>query len=387
MKINLIALLAFLVLVLQACGNETYTKILTEKEQVSDFQWSLPARIPLPFVPLDNPMSEAKFELGRHLFYDKRLSSNASTSCSSCHFQENAFADPRPFSFGATGEELSRNSQALVNVAYNASFTWANRSLSKIEEQIMIPLFGEDPVEHGISEVNLEEVLDQIRSDDTYQELVSQAFPNDSEVSTSKIVDALASFVRGLTSFNSDFDRFERGDSTALSESAMRGRELFFSEKTECFHCHGGYNFSNSTFDASMSFIERSFHNTGLYNIANEGSFPSGNQGLYEQTGRDEDRGKFRAPSLRNIELSAPYMHDASMTSLEEVVDFYAAGGRIISEGPFAGDGRKNPNKDSFVSGFKISKQEKNDLVNFLKSLTDEDFTTNPKFSNPWNQP
>ncbi|HEX4975818.1 MAG TPA: di-heme enzyme, partial [Pseudomonadales bacterium] len=162
---------------------------------------------------------------------------------------------------------------------------------------------------------------------------------------------------------------------------------LFFSERTECFHCHGGYNFSDSTVDRSLFFVERPFHNTGLYNVDGQGAYPADNQGLIAATLDPSDMGKFRAPTLRNIALTAPYMHDGSIQTLEEVIDSYGAGGRNITSGPHAGDGRANPFKDSFVKGFSLNPQEKADLIAFLNSLTDTEFTTTPRFSNPWNKP
>ena len=133
-----------------------------------------------------------------------------------------------------------------------------------------------------------------------------------------------------------------------------------------------------------MTFVNRPFHNTGLFNIGGTGNYPPDNTGLFDLTGDPSDMGKFRAPSLRNIALTAPYMHDGSVATLDEVLDIYAAGGRVISEGPNAGDGRQNPFKDSFVNGFEMSPQDKQDVLAFLESLTDQSFVANPRFSNPW---
>ncbi|MCH2157474.1 MAG: di-heme enzyme [Oleiphilaceae bacterium] len=352
----------------------------------TSFEWNLPERYPLPVEPIANQMSEEKFQLGRHLFYDTRLSGNGTQACASCHIQEHGFSDGIALPTGSTGELLARNSQGLMNVAYNATQTWANSALITLEEQALVPLFGENPIEHGIDDSNKEEVLDRIRNEARYQSLFNDAYPELGDpIAFNTIRDAIVSFVRGMVSFNSAFDRFEQGDATALSAAAHRGRQLFFSEELECFHCHGGYHLSDSTMDRSMSFVNRPFHNTGLFNIGGTGDYPHDNTGLFEITADPSDMGKFRSPSLRNVALTAPYLHDGSAATLGEVLEIYAAGGRLITTGPHAGDGRLNPFKSSFVTGFNMSEQDKNDVIAFLQSLTDNSFVSDPRFSNPWN--
>ncbi|SMF26909.1 methanobactin export MATE transporter MbnM [Pseudobacteriovorax antillogorgiicola] len=351
-----------------------------------DFTWNIPDNIPLPVIPENNSMTEAKFQLGRYLFYDERLSGNSSQSCSSCHQQDKAFSDGIDLAIGSTGEIHPRNSQSLVNVAYNPTITWANPSLRDLETQIMIPLFGENPIEQGITDESLPTVIQRLKEEAIYDELFVAAFPNDSEhYTTEQIVKAIACFVRALTSFNSPYDQFLAGDETAISASALRGRDLFFSESLECFHCHGGYNFTDSVMDRTMTFIERPFHNTGLFNIDGNGDYPDDNQGVFEITGDPDDRGKFRAVTLRNVAVSAPFMHDGSIATLDEVLDFYSDGGRNITSGPNQGDGRLNPLKDGFVTGFSLSEEERSDVVSFLESLTDSTFIENSRFQNPWN--
>ncbi|OZG72591.1 di-heme enzyme [Hahella sp. CCB-MM4] len=376
------------VALLTACGGESKTTFDDLGVNRTAFNWYLPDSAPLPVEPEINPMTEAKFQLGRHLFYDRRLSGNGTQSCADCHQQSIGFTDGLAVSVGSTGELHPRNAQPLLNVAYNATLTWGNPSLRTLEQQILVPLFGEFPVEQGINDGNQEQILERLRDESRYQELFPDAFPEQGDpIDYNNIVFALASFVRGMVSFNSDFDRYERGDSSALSASAKRGRQLFFGEDMECFHCHGGYNFSDSTFDRTQTFIERPFHNTGLFNINGTGAFPENNRGVFEVTEDPSDMGKFRAPTLRNIALTAPYMHDGSMNSLEDVIEFYAAGGRNIESGPNAGDGRFNPFKDGFVTGFEVTNQEKADLIAFLNSLTDETYLANDRFSNPWSTP
>jgi cytochrome c peroxidase len=383
--LNRLWLLPVMVVLLSGCPDSS-TTIDDQGALRSEFDWQIRAGIPLPVEPADNPMSEAKFQLGRHLFYDARLSGNETISCSSCHHQDKAFADGRVAALGATGELHPRNSQALVNIAYNPTLTWGNPALRTIEQQIVIPLFGENPIEHGISDANQELVLNRILAEPAYAPLFSAAFP-DQQISYDTIVKALASFIRGITSFASDFDRHEQGDSSALSQSAKNGMALFFSEQLECFHCHGGYNFTNSVQDRTMFFVDRPFHNTGQYNIDGLGGYPEPNTGVHEITGRAQDMGRFRAPSLRNISVTAPYMHDGSVATLEDAIRNYAAGGRNLTAGPNAGDGRMNPYKDGFISGFSISDDQIEDLIAFLQSLTDEEFLNSDRFADPWATP
>ena len=354
-------------------------------DYATGYEWDLPVGFPVPAVPEDNLMTYAKVELGRYLFYDTRLSGNETMACSSCHHQELAFTDALVVPVGSTGESHVRNSQSLTNVAYNATYTWGNPVLTEIEKQVVIPMFGEFPIEMGILG-NEEIVLDRLRNEALYQRLFGDAYPDEEEpVTFHNVVQALSSFVRTLISGDSPYDQFVyQGDRDALSESALRGLDMFLSEKFECHHCHGGFNFTLSTRHANTTFPEQPFFNTGLYNIDGEGSFPRGNRGVFDITGNPEDMGRFRPPSLRNVELTAPYMHDGSIATLEDVIRFYADGGRVIEEGELAGDGRTNPYKSAFVPGFEITDQEMIDLIAFLKSLTDTTFITTPQFSNPF---
>ncbi|MCH8497001.1 MAG: di-heme enzyme [Marinobacter sp.] len=376
-------ILCSLLALLAGCPEQSGTAIDDQGARVSAFDWGIPDHIPLPYEPADNPMTEEKFQLGRHLFYDQRLSVNGSVSCASCHHQDKAFSDGVARPFGATGQRHPRNSQALVNVAWYNNLTWANPALAHIEQQVMLPLFGDDPIEHGINEFNRVEVLASLQIDGRYATLFAAAFPDQTdplmgELAWDNIVKALSSFVRGLASFNSPFDRNEH------SAAARRGERLFNSERLECFHCHDGYNFSNATIDRTIDWIEPLFHNTGLYNIDGLGAYPYPNTGRHEVTGMASHMGQFRTPSLRNVELTAPYNHDGSVATLEDVIRNYAAGGRLITGGPHPGDGRISPLKDGFIVSFHITDAEINDLVEFLKSLTDESFVTNPRFSDPW---
>ena len=160
--------------------------------------------------------------------------------------------------------------------------------------------------------------------------------------------------------------------------------KLFFGEKAECFHCHGSFNFNDQIVHAGSRIVETPFSNTGLYNIGGTGAFPEPNRGVFELTAKADDMGKFRAPSLRNVEVTAPYMHDGTVATLEDVLRFYAAGGRNISSGANAGDGRANPFKSDLVTRIDLSEQEQADIVAFLKTLTDHDFLTDPRHADPF---
>lgn len=197
---------------------------------------------------------------------------------------------------------------------------------------------------------------------------------------------AIAAFERTLISGNSPYDRYRYGHyETAISSAAKRGEDLFFHMPYGCFHCHGGFTFGGITvYQSSDLGTPGGFVNNGLYNRVGKFSYPIDNLGLYEYTHNPADVGKFKPPSLRNVAIRAPYMHDGSLRTLDDVLDHYEHGGRALMEGPNAGDGSKNPNKSSFVSGFTLTSQQRADLKAFLESLTDEDFLTNPNFSNPW---
>ncbi|NOH67323.1 methanobactin export MATE transporter MbnM [Vibrio rotiferianus] len=378
-KCGLLASLTIFAIV--GCDSESdYTVIPSNAENEFGFDFQT-GSLPPPKEPADNPATEEKFQLGRHLFYDKKLSGNQTMSCESCHQQALAFSDGVKVPTGSTGEVLHRNSQTLTNIAYNASYTWANPILKEIEQQLVIPLFGEFPVEMGINDANREEILNRFRRETAYQNMFNAAFPNEQDAVTfPNVIKALAVFNRALISKDSDFDR------GTMSSSAMRGQDLFNSEKMECFHCHNGFNFSDSTLHDDSVFVSRPFFNTGLYNIDGKGSYPIADNGLFTVTQDPKDKGKFRPPTLRNIAYTAPYMHDGSIATLGEVLDFYANGGRNITSGEHQGDGRKNPNKSEFVKGFTLSAQEKQDMLMFLHALSDETFISNPRYANPFTQ-
>lgn len=396
---RLFPLVTAVLLVATACGDNTaavpgtdFDAAVAEVDAApvdpNLFVWDMvPEGLPAPFVPEDNPMTYTKVELGRYLFYDEQLSGNGTQSCASCHEQERAFADGIALPTGSTGELVGRNSLGLMNVAYHTTFTWTNPDFYDLRTQIAVPLFGEFPTELGISG-NDEEVLLRFSTNPDYQARFAAAFPDDeAPINFGNVAKALASFVRSMVSFDSAVDRYAyKGDATAMSESALRGQDLFFEERIDCHHCHGNFHFSLNLRHANTVFLETGFANNGLYNVGNNGSYPAPSEGLVSFTGRIQDRGKLRTSSLRNVALTGPYMHDGSIETLAEVLEMYERGGRFVTTGPSVGDGRDNPFKSEFVHGFTLTEQERADMLAFLESLTDESFLVDPKFSNPFEQ-
>lgn len=348
------------------------------------YAWKLPGEFPVPRTPKGNPMTEAKVENGRRLFYDVRLSGNQTQSCGSCHQQDKAFTDGRAQAVGSTGQVHPRGALSLVNVAYDSTLTWANPSLVTLESQMLVPLFGTRPVEMGITDANKRAVLARIQKDPWYAKQFRRAFPHlERPITWTTVIRSIAAFQRSIISADSRYDRYLRGKAK-LTAAQERGMNLFMGEKAECHHCHGTFIFSDQATYAGAPEEKPLFHNTGLYNIGGTGAFPAGNQGVFEVTGRQQDTGRFKAPTLRNVALTAPYMHDGSIATLEAAVDHYANGGRDVTEGPYAGDGRANPYKDPLIAGIRLSERDKADLVAFLKSLTDYTVTKDPRFSDPF---
>ena len=339
------------------------------------YHWQLPPGFPEPPVPRSNPMSTAKVELGRHLFYDPRLSRNRTLSCASCHQQRLAFTDGRARSLGATGDELPRSTMSLANVAYSSSLGWDDPGLRSLEAQARIPLLNEHPVEMGFRGFEAE-ILDRFRKDARYRSLVPAAFPEDpGPLTLDRITKALASFQRTLVSGGAPFDRWLfRGETEALSPTARRGFAAFTIRG--CAGCHRPPFFSGTSTSRARPDREPELHNTGLYDVDGEGAYPPENPGAFRFTRRPEDMGRFRAPTLRNLAWTAPYMHDGSVPDLSTVLDLYAAGGRT-----------RSPLKSSRVRPFELSPEEKADLLAFLASLDDPDFVRDPRFSDPWSEP
>lgn len=366
-----------------SCRDATVAAPVDDPNRLSgnpaDFRWVLPAGVTPPPVPGDNPMSPAKVELGRRLFYDTRLSINGAFSCASCHRQEFAFADARNVSVGATGEAHPRNSIGLANVGYQRTLGWAAPTTNTLEQHAPIPMFGDTPVEMGLQgrEVTVETALQGVA---LYRQLFATAFPGEREpVTMANVVKSIAAFQRTLISFDAPVDRYRRGDTRALDAAAVRGMALF--DAKGCTRCHADETRIGA---GGPGAIGSAFANTGLYNVGGSGGYPRPNRGLYETTARTEDMGRMKVPSLRNVGLTFPYGHDGSVGSLEALLDNYVRGGRLVRLGPNAGDGRDNPFKDPRITPFSLSAVERSDLLAFLRALKDSAFVTDPRFANPW---
>jgi len=329
-------------------------------------------------------MSQAKVDLGRRLFYDKVLSGNGTYACASCHRQELAFTDGKARAVGSTGAVHPRSAMSLANAAYAVTLTWADPGTRHLEDQMLVPMFGENPVELGLAGKE-DQLLARIASEARYPALFASAFPGEARpITLLNLRRAIASFERTLLSGDSPYDRLVyRGDAQALPDAARRGMRLFFSERLSCSVCHGGFTFSGPVAFEGLKPLPATFHNTGLYNLGGVGLYPDDNTGVFRFTGNPDDMGKFRAPTLRNVELTAPYMHDGSIPTLRGVLEHYQEGGRTIPDGPLSGVGRENPHKSPLVHGFVLQEGEADDLIEFLRSLTDHTFVTNPLFAAP----
>lgn len=318
--------------------------------QLSFPEWATDASHVL-MMPADNPLTEEGVALGRKLFYEKALSNDYSMSCATCHQQEFAFSDPRVVSLGTDGSPGRRNSMAIVNPAWDQFFFWDGRAPS-----LEMQAFG--PVANPVEMHNTwPEVVDRLAADPVYPLLFEHAFGSPG-VDSMRVVKAIAQFERTFISFNSRFDRFEYGgDSTALTAQEQAGRNLFF-DGAHCNICHTAPFFSDNR----------------MFNIGSTVGF--GDLGQEEATGQHSDFGKFKNTTLRNIEVTAPYMHDGRFATLEEVVDFYADS--IVSS-----PGLDNHMFPFLNGGTPLDAADRAALVAFMKTLTDTEFLNNPAYSDP----
>ena len=261
---------------------------------------------------------------------------------------------------------------SLTNVAYNPAFTWGSDKVRSLEAQMRQPLFNEHPVEMGLKRDGAAAV-EALTADADYRTQFAAAFPGQPKtLSLEHIIEAIAAFERTLISGRSPFDRYVfDDDQTALSASAKRGMALFYSARVGCGQCHSGINFTGAIVYEGHAVAPALFANTGLYDLDGHGAYPSSDRGLIEVTHRPADMGKFKVPTLRNVALTAPYMHDGSLRNLDAVLDHYVRGGQ------------RSPLQDSRVRPFVLSQAERADLKEFLRSLTDREFVENPEFSDP----
>ena len=293
-------------------------------------------------APADNQLNESRAQLGKQLFFDKRLSSDGTIACASCHQQVHGFADPRRVSLGVEGRVGKRNASHLVNLAWVRTGLFWDGRVSTLEEQVTHPI--SDPLEMDLP---LLEAIARLEAEPDYIDRFKEAYGGMPSVEL--LQKALASFVRTIVSANSPYDRHLAGDGEALTESAERGLGLFL-DKAECFHCHSAQTLTNDGFFNNGTFLE------------------GGDVGRQAITGRTGDTGKFRVPSLRNVGVTAPYMHDGSIATLMDVIEHYARGGR--------GHAFTDPQ----IEPLPLTERDKSDLLAFLESLTDHDFLLDPRF-------
>ncbi len=329
----------------------------TKSDSVSTTPYNLvvPSGFPPPNIPIGNPLTVEGIELGHHLFYDPILSSNG-LSCSSCHLASKAYSVP----VFVTGIGDSISVLPIMNLAFNPNFTW-NGQFPTTESVCMLDF------EPPFFNTNMDTLVERLEANNKYKNMFFRSFGNNSFRSMSdlelksKIVAAIGQFIRTLTSSNSKFDRY-LNHTENLTSSELSGMAIFFTEQGDCFHCHGGPLMTSNAIT-----------NIGLDSI------PAGqDRGKYNYTGNILDDGKFSIPSLRNVALTAPYMHDGRFHTLEDVVDFYNSGVHQTS-----------PNVDPIMTkafkifGLQLTPSEKQSLVDFLKTFTDTSFVTNPNYLQP----
>lgn len=326
--------------------------------QPTPYELNIPQGLPQMVIPADNPMTVEGVELGRRLFYDERLSGDNTLSCSSCHSPAMNFSDSAQFSTGITGQQGNRQSMVLLNLGWQNFFFWDGR-VSTLEQQVLQPVIN--PIEMND---RWPDVVEELMEDPFYPEMYRKAF-GERGIDSVKTAKAIAQFLRTLISGNSRYDKMVRGELTFTTDE-LTGMDLFMRDKDEnnniaggdCFHCHG----------ASM-FTDNLFHNNGL-----DATFSDNGRGSF--TGNPNENGKFKAPTLRNIMLTAPYMHDGRFQTIDQVLNHYSSG---LQNSPtvdplmkFVADG-----------GVGLTTLEKNQIIAFLGTLTDSAFISNPAFQDP----
>lgn len=287
------------------------------------------------YLPDDNPMSDAKIALGKRLFFDPRLSKDGSVSCASCHIPSHGFADPNPISPGIGGRRGARHAPTVLNRLFSQEQFWDGRA-ADLEAQAHLPLINPD--EMGMT--SYEEVVANVRAVPGYAPLFADVY-GDPRVDMPRIAQAIAAYERTVLTGDSPYDRYVAGDHGALRDDQVRGLTVFLG-RGRCVTCHVGFNFS-----------DENYRNIGVGMDA-----PTPDLGRYEVTRRDEHRGAFKTPTLRNVALTAPYMHDGSEPTLETVVELYDRGGV------------RNAWLSKDVQPLGLSPQEKRDLVAFMQALT-----------------
>ena len=309
----------------------------------------IPPGFPNPVIPADDPVTPAKVNLGRDLFYAIELSRDRQHSCASCHLLSASFCDPgNHWSFGADGRHGFRNAPPIVNEVYDTAFFWDGRTPT-LEAQALVPIFSTVELDNDSATV-----VAALNQNSLYPNLFELAF-GDNCITVTRIAQAIATFERTLISGASAYDRFREGDSSALSSGAKRGFALFTSTALNCVTCHSGINFTDD-----------GYHSTGL-------DFQYPDEGREEVTQDPNDHGKFRTPTLRNVALTAPYMHDGRFNTLAQVIEQYNSGGF------------HNSTQDTLIRPLHLTLAQMDDIIAFLQSLTDSNFVTRKDCSNPFN--
>lgn len=354
MKKNLFYLLIAFVAIIFSCSKDS---VVTNSNIVVDtpavlFNLNTPVGFPKIKIPATNLLTVEGIALGRKLFYDPILSLDNTQSCGSCHNQKFAFTDSTlQFSKGITGEIGERNSMPIMNLAWERAFFW-DGGAATLEDQVIGPIIN--PIE---MHETLPNVLRKLNADVTYKKLFKRAFGSDS-ITTKHIMKAIAQFERTVISANSKYDKYVRGEAE-LTFDELKGKELYEDQtKGDCFHCHV----------VGSTFTDFDFKNNGLDSVFTD-------LGRYRVTLKETDKGKFKTPTLRNIELTAPYMHDGRFKTLEEVLEHYDSGFKVTSQN-LASD-------IALIKKGRMSKIEKQQIIAFLKTLTDYDFINNPNFKKP----
>ena len=346
------------VLIFASCEKEEPQVVFDPTPYTLDF-----GRFPVPAMPADNVPTIAGVQLGRMLFYEKALSKNGSMACADCHQQKDMFTDTRQFSIGVDSLPGRRQAMSVFNMAWHSiGMFWDGRAVN-LREQALHPI--QDPLEMNES---LDNVVAKLSDMEIYRDQFTRAFGSP-EITPEKIGLAIEQFELTIVSVDSKYDRYEQGLVT-LTDAEERGRQIYFSNHDpingikggECVHCHGGTNFDNDF-----------YVNNGL---DKEADFTD--LGRFEVTGRDSDRAVFKVPSLRNIALTAPYMHDGRFATLEEVIDHYNTG---VKNSPTLHHSMEHNIQHG---GLQLNAQDKSDLIEFLKTLTDESLLTDERYSSPF---
>ena len=368
---------------LQACKPDPMIGIAAPAATANTTPYTIvkSAHFPAVDIPADNPMTVEGVQLGRMLFYDPILSGDSTLSCGGCHRQENAFAEPNQFSEGITKVKGTRNAMPLFNLAFlKAGFFWDGRSTT-LEKQILEPV--PNPIE---MHQDWPRAVSKLQRTANYPDLYKKAFGTD-KISSDNTAKAIAQFLRSIVSDKAKIDSFldNPNNQSLLTPSEFRGFQLFVNDPifdkftgvrtfagADCFHCHGAPLFQDIA-------VNTSFRNNGLDSVTDISGFRDAGRGRV--TGNAADYGKFKVPTLRNVALTAPYMHDGRFKTLEEVIDHYNGGGH-----PSPTLDKTMPSIKHQAAGgrLQLTEQDKKDLIAFLKTLTDYSLITNKAYSNPF---